>query len=157
MRVSLFVSRAPNSSSSIGEGDQTPPPSGRPRPPHTLVASSSSSAHEEVEKPSTTEETHKERAGPPQRTLANVDAEKDMLEHAEANSETSRTRHTVSSGRPDTATLVMDAVRATPAEQRVLVAVCGPRALMKTVRNTTAKCIRGDGPGVELHCEQFGW
>lgn len=72
-------------------------------------------------------------------------------------SETSPLRHAVSSGRPDTATVIFDTVGSTPADQRVLVAACGPPGLMRVVRNTTAKCIRGEGPGVELHCEQFGW
>ncbi len=89
-----------------------------------------------------------------------TDVEKDGERHhndSESSNETTPLRHAVSSGRPDTATLVLNAVRSTPAEQRVLVAACGPAGLMKVVRNTTAKCIRGDGPGVELHCEQFGW
>lgn len=60
-------------------------------------------------------------------------------------------------GRPDTATLIREAVLSTPATGRVLVAACGPDGLMRTVRDVTASLIRGDGPGVELHCEQFGW
>lgn len=63
----------------------------------------------------------------------------------------------VKAGRPDTATLIREAVSSTPASGRVLVAACGPKGLMKTVRNTTASLIRGNGPGVELHCEEFGW
>lgn len=66
-------------------------------------------------------------------------------------------RDILKSGRPDTATLIREAVRSTPPHQRVLVAACGPDGLMRVVRNTTASLIRGDGPGVELHCEQFGW
>lgn len=65
--------------------------------------------------------------------------------------------HEVRAGRPDAATLIRDAVSSTPADGRVLVAACGPDGLMRVVRNTTASLIRGDGPGVELHCEQFGW
>lgn len=65
--------------------------------------------------------------------------------------------HSVKAGRPDTATLIRQAVSSTPAHQRVLVAACGPDGLMRVVRDTTASLISGDGPGVELHCEQFGW
>lgn len=65
--------------------------------------------------------------------------------------------HAVREGRPNTATLVRDAVSGTPAHQRVLVAACGPDSLVRVARQTTASLIRGDGPGVELHCEQFGW
>ncbi|KAL6700406.1 ferric reductase NAD binding domain-containing protein [Trichoderma pleuroticola] len=60
-------------------------------------------------------------------------------------------------GKPDVAALIQTIVGETPAEKRVLVLGCGPDGLMATVRNTTAACIRSDGPGVELHCEQFGW
>lgn len=66
-------------------------------------------------------------------------------------------RDVLKCGRPDTATLIREAVRSTPPHQRVLVAACGPDGLMRVVRDTTASLIRGDGPGVELHCEQFGW
>lgn len=65
--------------------------------------------------------------------------------------------HEIKAGRPDAATLIREAVSSTPATGRVLVAACGPEGLMRVVRNTTASLIRGDGPGVELHCEQFGW
>ena len=60
-------------------------------------------------------------------------------------------------GRPEMATLIRQAVEGTPSNQRVLVAACGPDGLMRVVRDTTARLIQGDGPGVELHCEQFGW
>lgn len=66
-------------------------------------------------------------------------------------------RDVLKSGRPDTATLIREAVRSTPTHQRVLIAACGPNGLMCVVRDTTAGLISGDGPGVELHCEQFGW
>ena len=65
--------------------------------------------------------------------------------------------HPVKAGRPDAASLIRDAVRTTPRNQRVLVAACGPDGLMRVVRDTTAKLIVGDGPAVELHCEEFGW
>jgi predicted ferric reductase len=66
-------------------------------------------------------------------------------------------RDVLKSGRPDTATLIREAVRSTPRNQRVLIAACGPNGLMRVVRDTTASLITADGPGVELHCEQFGW
>ncbi|KAL7786264.1 ferric reductase NAD binding domain-containing protein [Trichoderma ceciliae] len=60
-------------------------------------------------------------------------------------------------GKPDAAALIQTTIEETPVENRVLVLGCGPDSLMTQVRNTTAACIRSDGPGVELHCEQFGW
>ncbi|KAF4468407.1 ferric-chelate reductase [Fusarium albosuccineum] len=60
-------------------------------------------------------------------------------------------------GRPNVASLVHGAVESVPADKRVLVMGCGPRGLISAVRNATAECIMADGPGVELHCEQFGW
>ncbi|EAQ84669.1 hypothetical protein CHGG_08683 [Chaetomium globosum CBS 148.51] len=63
----------------------------------------------------------------------------------------------IKAGRPDAASLIRDAVKTTPRNQRVLVAACGPNGLMHVVRDTTAKLIVADGPAVELHCEQFGW
>ncbi|KAL7811028.1 ferric reductase NAD binding domain-containing protein [Trichoderma aethiopicum] len=60
-------------------------------------------------------------------------------------------------GRPEMPSLIRTIIEGTPTEQRVLVLGCGPDGLMAQVRNTTAACIRSDGPGVELHCEQFGW
>lgn len=65
--------------------------------------------------------------------------------------------HAIKPGRPDMASLIRSAVESTPSNQRVLVAACGPDGLMRVVRTTTARLIRGDGPAVELHCEQFGW
>lgn len=96
---------------------------------------------------------------------ADKDAEKDparVARRARRNSastdDSSRHRgHEVRAGRPDTATLIREVVSSTPASGRVLIAACGPDGLMKVVRNTTASLIRGEGPGVELHCEQFGW
>ncbi|EHA48342.1 hypothetical protein MGG_01018 [Pyricularia oryzae 70-15] len=72
-------------------------------------------------------------------------------------SSTAPLRHTVTPGRPPAEVLIRSAVEATPADQRVLVVACGPDSLMRAARDTAASCIRPDGPGVELHCEQFGW
>lgn len=65
--------------------------------------------------------------------------------------------NSIKSGKPDVPALIRTEIEQTPVEQRVLVLGCGPEGLMTQVRNTTAACIRSDGPGVELHCEQFGW
>ncbi|KAK0616286.1 ferric reductase NAD binding domain-containing protein [Immersiella caudata] len=70
---------------------------------------------------------------------------------------TSHSEHPVKAGRPDLTAMIRNAVTTTPSNQRVLIAACGPDGLMHFVRDTTAKLILGDGPAVELHCEQFGW
>jgi len=77
--------------------------------------------------------------------------------HTDTDSERPRRQHRMTAGRPDVATLIREAVRGVPRNQRVLVASCGPQSLMTIVRDTTATLVRGDGPAVELHCEQFGW
>ncbi|KOS20434.1 putative ferric reductase transmembrane component [Escovopsis weberi] len=59
--------------------------------------------------------------------------------------------------RPDVPCLVRTAIEGTPPDRRILVMSCGPEALARDVRNTAAACIRRGGPGVELHCQQFGW
>lgn len=63
----------------------------------------------------------------------------------------------VTAGRPDAATLIRSVVNSAPANQRVLIAACGPAGLMKVTRDTTAAVIQANGPAVELHCEQFSW
>ncbi|GFP56418.1 ferric/cupric reductase transmembrane component 1 [Trichoderma asperellum] len=65
--------------------------------------------------------------------------------------------NSIKSGKPDISALIRTEIEETPVENRILVLGCGPDGLMTQVRNTTAACIRSDGPGVELHCEQFGW
>jgi hypothetical protein len=75
----------------------------------------------------------------------------------DTDSERPRRQHSMTAGRPDVATLIREAVRGVPRNQRVLVASCGPQSLMTIVRDTTASLVRADGPAVELHCEQFGW
>lgn len=59
--------------------------------------------------------------------------------------------------RPDVEAIIRTSIGKTRSDQHVIVLGCGPDRLMKMVRNTTASCIKGDGPSVELHCEQFGW
>lgn len=60
--------------------------------------------------------------------------------------------------RPDVADIIRSTIiDETPVDRRVLVMGCGPDGLMRTVRDTSAACIRTEGPAVEVHCEQFGW
>ena len=60
--------------------------------------------------------------------------------------------------RPDVADILRATIiDETPVDRRVLVMGCGPDGLMRTVRDTSAACIRAEGPAVEVHCEQFGW
>ncbi|PSR98996.1 ferric reductase NAD binding domain-domain-containing protein [Coniella lustricola] len=95
----------------------------------------------------------------------NVDPEKGITisQHVPANRMPSNESlnsfygHNLRPGRPDTATLIRGAVSSAQRTEKILVAACGPSGLMKTVRNTTASLISVDGPGIELHCEQFGW
>ncbi|RFU77961.1 ferric reductase like transmembrane component [Trichoderma arundinaceum] len=75
--------------------------------------------------------------------------------HAEAQSHAYKSF--IKHGKPDVAALIKTTIDETPVENRVLVLGCGPDGLMTQVRNTTAACIRSDGPGIELHTEQFGW
>ncbi|KAE8443730.1 hypothetical protein EG329_001410 [Mollisiaceae sp. DMI_Dod_QoI] len=60
-------------------------------------------------------------------------------------------------GRPDVDSIVRRVLAETPDDERVVIAACGPDALMWNVRKTAASCINVKGPSVELHCEQFGW
>ncbi|CAK7211343.1 hypothetical protein SCUCBS95973_001080 [Sporothrix curviconia] len=97
-------------------------------------------------------------AADPEKATAAADAADAAAAISETNvSESQPLRHSFSPGRPDAATVIRNAVSSTARSQRVLVAACGPPALMKTVRSTTANCITSDGPSVELHCEQFSW
>ena len=59
--------------------------------------------------------------------------------------------------RPDVEVFIRTIIGESLPDQRVLVLGCGPSRLMQAVRNTSANCISGEGPAVELHCEQFGW
>ncbi|KAK3994646.1 putative ferric reductase transmembrane component [Cladorrhinum sp. PSN332] len=157
VNVTLYVTRAPSSTTDLAteSGDNLRSSSeGGESPPLSPVES-------DVEK----------NAGAHQRSLAlsERDPEKELDQPIETKEEAAATttttaaavhhlfHHPIKSGRPDTASLIRDAVRTTPSNQRVLVAACGPQGLMRVVRDTTASLITGDGPGVELHCEQFGW
>lgn len=52
---------------------------------------------------------------------------------------------------------VHDALRGMVADQRVLIAACGPRSMMDEVRAVAGDCITFDGPSVKVHCENFEW
>ncbi|RYC61926.1 hypothetical protein CHU98_g4269 [Xylaria longipes] len=96
--------------------------------------------------------------------LRETDLEKsntsERVERIEEDSSTTTTKDfglPVLYGRPDIEASVREAIMSAPKDKRIFIAVCGPSGLVDTVRNTTASCIRVDGPSVELHCEQFGW
>ncbi|VBB80535.1 Putative Ferric reductase transmembrane component [Podospora comata] len=169
VNVTLYVTRSPTSTSDLPSDRQSP-----------LLQSRSSSSDNEVASPprspiDTDTEKNEPRITAPthRRPLGDRDPEKEMHEAIETHVEHQSSRlsgkeivtsasahrfeHPIKEGRPDAASLIRDAVNSTPANQRVLVAACGPHGLMRVVRDTTARLIQGDGPGVELHCEQFGW
>lgn len=145
VKVWLHVTRAPSSSSSGERAAHQDPP--------TPILSSAPDAEKSLQTLAATSAIT---------ARLERDIEKEMLEketthHSDGESSRGGLRHAISSGRPDTAALIREAIASTPSDQRVLVAACGPASLMQTVRNTTAQCIKANGPGVELHCEQFGW
>jgi len=170
--VSLYVTRAPASPSDAGHlhlphlhhrapSRSSQSSDGGRSPPLSPVGADVEKVQHQIPQP-----THK-------RPLTEKDLEKEIecgvetrVEHKDAApgpaAITTTTmshgyEHAVKAGRPDLAFLIRDAVTTTPPNQRVLVAACGPDGLMRVVRDTTARLIRGDGPAVELHCEQFGW
>ncbi|KAK3316679.1 ferric reductase NAD binding domain-containing protein [Apodospora peruviana] len=169
--VSLYVTRAPSSPPTVGhlhglhfhpiatasrssqssEGGRSPPLSPisadvekgvlqLPQPTHQ-PALTAGDLEKEMERTVETRVEHKDASG----QNATITTMSHGYEHA------------IKPGRPDLSFLIRNAVTTTPSNQRVLVAACGPDGLMRVVRTTTAKLIRGDGPGVELHCEQFDW
>ncbi|KAI5855005.1 ferric reductase NAD binding domain-containing protein [Durotheca rogersii] len=84
--------------------------------------------------------------------------ERDMGQRSEVASSTSSVVDLpIIAGRPDTETEIKNAVQSLTKNQRVLIAACGPDSLTTVVRNVAASCISVNGPGVEVHCEQFGW
>ncbi|KAK4194574.1 putative ferric reductase transmembrane component [Triangularia verruculosa] len=156
VNVSLYVTRAPSSNPDLPSNDQL------------LLQSRSSDSDNDIASspPLSPIDTDTEKNEPriPAATHArDGDPEKEIhVEHhssipAMTTSAHHRFQHPIKEGRPDAASLIRDAVNSTPASQRVLVAACGPQGLMRVVRDTTARLIQGGGPGVELHCEQFGW
>lgn len=63
----------------------------------------------------------------------------------------------ISYGRPNIGPLIEETVSQMMADSRILVMGCGPSGLMNLVRDTTASCLHGKAPSVELHTEEFGW
>ncbi|KAK3196330.1 hypothetical protein K4F52_000711 [Lecanicillium sp. MT-2017a] len=93
-----------------------------------------------------------------------ADSEKALSLHVESKAVPSATSNTLNghdtpftAGKPDISSMLREEIMKTSSEKHVLVLGCGPDKLMAQIRNTTASCIRADGPGLELHCEQFGW
>jgi hypothetical protein len=59
--------------------------------------------------------------------------------------------------RPDIETLIKNVVVSAGDDERIAIAACGPDSLTWEVRRTATNAIKVQGPGIELHCEQFGW
>jgi hypothetical protein len=126
---------------------------------HTTVGTTS---HAPLAEKAATNEVEDARQQPSSHAQGNRDAISAATRNTNTNTDQKQQHrislhHAVTRGRPDAATLIREAVDATPRHRRVLVAACGPAGMMRAVRDTAADCIRPDGPGVELHCEQFGW
>ncbi|KAL2264437.1 hypothetical protein VTK26DRAFT_2 [Humicola hyalothermophila] len=169
VNVSLYVTRATTSELDLGNGSGNSDHGARSR------SSSEGSDSPPISPASTDSEKNASRI--PASTLrwpssGEGDLEKEMgratetrVEQRGASDKDTNAMTTIShsfeypvkAGRPDTASLIREAVTTTPRDRRVLVAGCGPDGLMRVVRDTTAKLIVGNGPAVELHCEQFGW
>jgi hypothetical protein len=60
-------------------------------------------------------------------------------------------------GRPDVHSTVRRVASECEANQRVLVAACGPTGLSDGVRDAVRDCTSIDGPSLDLHLEAFGW
>ncbi|KAI9845793.1 MAG: hypothetical protein M1838_001531 [Thelocarpon superellum] len=60
-------------------------------------------------------------------------------------------------GRPNVSSVVEGVVRHTAPHHTVIVSACGPSSLMRATRQAVTFRSRSSGPGVELHCEEFGW
>ena len=70
---------------------------------------------------------------------------------------TTHDAHPAKLGRPEISELISTSVARARPEQRVLVVACGPLTLMRDVRRAVGASLSPSGPGIELHCEQFGW
>ncbi|KAK0615041.1 ferric reductase NAD binding domain-containing protein [Bombardia bombarda] len=166
VNVSLYVTRAPSSPSDSPHGSGTNLESSQSRSSQSSVGGSSTPtmppSHSDAEKsmPQLPQPTHHLERELERAMGSHTDHKEATIRKEGETTLTSHSSygdHAIKPGRPDVASLIREAVTSTPANQRVLVAACGPDGLMRVVRNTTAKLIRGDGPAVELHCEQFDW
>jgi hypothetical protein len=81
----------------------------------------------------------------------------DIEKYSEPTSPRSRHSTVICSGRPDVASIIMESVEKADPHDRIVVAACGPESLMETARRTVARCIKADGPHLDLHCQQFGF
>lgn len=170
--VSIYVTRAPSSTSDLAGGSGSGSDDNAARadsasdgtgsPPLSPIGSDSEKDGPRIPAsvlrwPSTTGDLEKEMEGIMESRVEHNGATTTRKDLATASVSQTFLEHPIKAGRPDTASLIRDAVRSTPQTERVLVAACGPDGLMRVVRDTTARLIVGDGPAVELHCEQFGW
>ncbi|KAH6899786.1 ferric reductase NAD binding domain-containing protein [Thelonectria olida] len=99
---------------------------------------------------------------PPPRTDLEKDMEKDTLSPVESpisptDTIEQLTDFPITYHRPDVSALIKTQVEGSEPDESLLIMGCGPQRLMTAVRNATAENVRADGPGIELHCEQFGW
>lgn len=60
-------------------------------------------------------------------------------------------------GRPNVLATVRRIAEECMAEERVLVAACGPTGLSDGVKDAVKECTRTGGPSLKLHLEAFGW
>ena len=60
-------------------------------------------------------------------------------------------------GKPDVGAVLDHTIKAAKRTDKIIVTVCGPESLMRTVRNLVAKAIPLSGPSLTLRSEQFGW
>ncbi|KAL2198183.1 ferric reductase NAD binding domain-containing protein [Corynascus similis CBS 632.67] len=161
VEVSLYVTRAISSTSDL--------PSGSESESNDQSGRSLNSSKDDTESPplspvgpSVTHDDDPEKQKECGATETRIEhavglGEKEFINTAAATVTHTFFEHPVKVGRPDAVSLIRDAVKTTPPNKRILVAACGPDGLMRVVRDTTAKLIVGDGPAVELHCEEFGW
>jgi NAD(P)H-flavin reductase len=92
-----------------------------------------------------------------EKTLEANEAAFSHVERVGDAAERSSQRSTTKVGRPEIKSVIQLAASRAAPHQRVLVMACGPKGLMKDVRNSVAANLHPGGPSLELHCEQFGW
>jgi hypothetical protein len=63
----------------------------------------------------------------------------------------------VTLGRPDISATIRSIVGAREEHERIIVAACGPKSLMRETRVVVGDLVANSGRSVTLHCEQFGW
>lgn len=66
----------------------------------------------------------------------------------------------IKSGRPNVGHLIRRNVEEAAKEERVMVCACGPTGMMRDIQGLVADLLiekGGNGAGVEVHLETFGW